>query len=83
MSESFNAQVPKNVWLDNVYHNQDYEMNGETYVEGEKLGMLTINELLLREGLAQVAIYPPNTEYVDQFEAVQKEAKSGSNGMWK
>lgn len=70
------------VWLDNVYHNRDFELDGETYVEGKKLGMLTINELLLREGLAQVAVYPPNTEYVDHFETVQKGAKSGGKGLW-
>ncbi|WP_078379613.1 thermonuclease family protein [Sutcliffiella halmapala] len=48
------------------------------YVEGE-----SVQEALLQRGLARVAyIYPPNTRYVDQFQAIQKEAQNNAIGIW-
>jgi len=39
---------------------------------------------LLKKGLARVAyIYPPNTRYVDQFDAIQKKAQKDGVGIWK
>lgn len=71
------------IWLDNVVLNEEIETeNGDTVLVGEKLGMKSLNELLLREGLAQVVIYPPNTQYVDEFEKVQKQAKKVKKGLW-
>jgi endonuclease YncB( thermonuclease family) len=71
------------VWLDQVVLNEEMETeDGETVILGTKLGKLTLNELLLREGLAHVAIYPPNTKYVDEFEAIQKKAKKEKKGIW-
>ncbi|MEK5217716.1 thermonuclease family protein [Psychrobacillus sp. FSL H8-0487] len=71
------------VWLDNVVLNEEIETkDGDIVLVGEKLGMKSLNELLLREGLAQVAIYPPNTQYVDDFEAIQKQSKKNKKGMW-
>lgn len=48
------------------------------YVDGKM-----IQEELLKEGLARVAyVYPPNTRYVDQFNAIQKEAQRKGLGIW-
>lgn len=47
------------------------------YVDGEMY-----NKLLLREGLAKVATYPPNVKYVDDFVSIQKEARENKKGMW-
>ena len=48
------------------------------YVDGKMF-----NETLLEKGLARVAyIYPPNTKYVDQFYAVQKQAQDQGIGIW-
>lgn len=48
------------------------------YVDGERF-----NDALLREGLARVAyIYPPNTRYLDELEAVQQKAKEEGKGIW-
>ncbi|WP_026021749.1 thermonuclease family protein [Bacillus timonensis] len=48
------------------------------YVDGKM-----IQEGLLRNGLARVAyIYPPNTRYVDQFDAIQKKAQKQGVGIW-
>lgn len=71
------------VWLDRVVFNQ---LKGEKNIQfidsAEYIGKVTLNELLLREGLAQVAVYPPNTKYVDEFEKVQVQAKADKKGMW-
>lgn len=48
------------------------------YVDGKM-----IQEELLKKGLVRVAyIYPPNTRYVDQFNAIQKEAQQQGVGIW-
>jgi micrococcal nuclease len=71
------------VWLDQVVLNEEVKNeDGETVLVAESLGFVTLNELLLREGLAQVAIFPPNTKYVDEFEEVQKVAKKAKKGIW-
>jgi micrococcal nuclease len=40
------------------------------------------NELLLEKGLARVAVFPPNTRYVDEFYAIQKKAQEAKLGIW-
>ena len=45
-------------------------------------GNTLFNETLLKEGLARVAVYPPNTKYVDQFRVVQKTAQTNGIGIW-
>ncbi|MCY9399762.1 thermonuclease family protein [Bacillus haynesii] len=41
-----------------------------------------INELLLQKGLARVAVFPPNTEFVDQFRDIEVQAKKEYKGIW-
>jgi micrococcal nuclease len=45
-------------------------------------GMMA-NEELLREGLATVYTFPPNTKYYKRFLEAQEEAKNNKRGMWK
>ncbi|OAH53844.1 hypothetical protein AWH48_11265 [Domibacillus aminovorans] len=45
---------------------------------GEKM----FNKMLLEKGLARVAVYPPNTQYLDEFEKIQADAKSKAIGIW-
>jgi len=40
------------------------------------------NEVLLREGYAQVATFPPNVKYVDRFLAAQRQARAEGAGLW-
>lgn len=40
------------------------------------------NETLVREGLAQVATFPPNVKYEDEFLAAQEEARAACRGIW-
>lgn len=47
------------------------------FVNGENF-----NQQLIEEGLARVAVYPPNTEYLDEFEAAEEEARSAGIGIW-
>lgn len=48
------------------------------YVDGE-----SIQETLLKEGLARVAyVYPPNTRHLDSFRAAEKKAKDKKIGIW-
>jgi micrococcal nuclease len=40
------------------------------------------NELLVRQGYAQVSTYPPDVKYQDKFLAAQKEARNEKIGLW-
>ena len=40
------------------------------------------NETLVRRGFATVATYPPDTRYVQRFEAAQRAAKATRRGLW-
>lgn len=48
------------------------------YVDG-----VSVQETLLEEGFARVAyVYPPNTRYLDEFEAKEAVAKQKERGVW-
>jgi micrococcal nuclease len=40
------------------------------------------NEVLVREGYAQVATFPPNVKYTDRFLAAQRQARAEDAGLW-
>ncbi|GMQ27480.1 thermonuclease family protein [Algoriphagus confluentis] len=42
-----------------------------------------VNAILVREGYAQVATYPPNVKYQSLFQKLEKEARSAKRGLWK
>lgn len=42
-----------------------------------------LNEKLLKEGYAQMATYPPNVKYVENFKKMQKQARENKVGFWK
>ncbi|MEK5493783.1 thermonuclease family protein [Paenibacillus sp. FSL R7-0297] len=46
------------------------------------LGDEMVNEMLIAEGLARVAMYPPDVKYVDQLRATEKKAKAAKLGIW-
>lgn len=41
-----------------------------------------VNKILLQKGYAKVATYPPNVKYVDDFTAIQEEARNNKKGLW-
>ncbi|WP_409295459.1 thermonuclease family protein [Peribacillus sp. SCS-26] len=45
-------------------------------------GDVLFNEILIREGFARTAVYPPNTKYVDQFRKVENDARQSKKGIW-
>lgn len=47
------------------------------YVDGK-----SVEEELLKNGLARVAVFPPNVKYVDQYRAIEKEARDKKIGIW-
>lgn len=40
------------------------------------------NKVLLQEGHAVVATYPPNVKYVNEFTALQEKARKAGKGLW-
>lgn len=46
------------------------------------LGGTMFNKTLLEEGYAQVATFPPNVKYVDEFVVIQRKAMEGKKGLW-
>lgn len=40
------------------------------------------NKTLLEEGHAKVSTYPPNVKYVDEFTALQEQAREDKKGIW-
>lgn len=47
------------------------------YLDGEMF-----NKTLLQEGMAMLSTYPPNVKYVDDFTAIQEEARNAGIGVW-
>jgi micrococcal nuclease len=47
------------------------------YVDGQM-----VNEVLVREGYAQVSTYPPDVKYADLLLAAQQEARDANRGLW-
>lgn len=50
------------------------------YVRTPKGAML--NEIVLREGVAVVSVYPPNVRHVDRFRAISDSARKAKRGLW-
>ena len=42
-----------------------------------------VNALVVKEGYAQVATYPPNVRYQGMFQKLEREARSARRGLWK
>ncbi|KZR56840.1 thermonuclease family protein [Pseudobacillus badius] len=47
------------------------------YIDGQMF-----NQLLLEQGLARVAVYPPNTQYLDEMKEIEAAAKAKKIGIW-
>ncbi|GEK58338.1 hypothetical protein CHL76_09215 [Marinococcus halophilus] len=69
----------KDVRLELGVEERDYygRLLAYVFVDGENF-----NQQLIEEGLARVAVYPPNTEYLDEFEAAEADARSAGIGIW-
>jgi micrococcal nuclease len=47
------------------------------YIDG-----VMFNKILLYEGMAQIATFPPNVKHTEEFEEVQLEAIEAERGFW-
>lgn len=43
---------------------------------------IMFNKTLLSEGYAQIATFPPNVKYVEEFKALEKIARDNNKGLW-
>lgn len=63
--------------------NSDRDKYGRLLMYVYTSGGKSVQEELLKEGLARVAyVYAPNTKYVDKYDAIQKEAQNNDVGIW-
>jgi endonuclease YncB( thermonuclease family) len=46
------------------------------------IGGEMFNKTLLEEGYAQLATFPPNVKYVEEFTQLQETAREGNKGLW-
>ena len=46
------------------------------------IGDQMFNKMLLEDGHAMIATYPPNVKYVEDFTAIQKKARKEGKGAW-
>lgn len=46
------------------------------------VGDTLFNEVLIQKGFARVAVFPPNTKYVDQFRSIEEQARADAVGIW-
>lgn len=49
---------------------------------GQGVGDVFVNDYLVRQGYAQVATFPPDVKYQQQFLEAQKEAREQKRGLW-
>ena len=42
-----------------------------------------VNSLLVKEGFARVSTYPPNVQYQEVFQKLEREARSARRGLWR
>ena len=42
-----------------------------------------LNELMVKEGYAQVMTIPPNVKYQEQFIEAEQDARDNDRGIWK
>lgn len=48
----------------------------------DDLGKLCFNYILLKEGYAKLATFPPNIKYLEEFRQAEREAYENSLGLW-
>ena len=52
------------------------------YVSDGEGGEVMVNAALVREGLAELLIIPPNVKYAEEFRALAEEARRARRGLW-
>lgn len=72
----------KTVWLELEVEKQDKYGRLLAYVYLDPRDEAMVNKILVAQGYAQVATYPPNVRYADDFRELNREAKEKGLGLW-
>lgn len=72
----------KTVWLEYDVQKKDKYGQALAYVYLDPEGSSMVNAILVVQGFASVATYPPNVKNVDLFVRFQRIARQGSRGLW-
>lgn len=72
----------KTVWLEMDVEKRDKYSRLLAYVYLDPNGDAMVNAVLVAQGYAQMATYPPNVKYVDLFRKLQQGAREDARGLW-
>jgi len=72
----------KTVWLEYDVERRDKYDRILAYVFLDPNKAAMVNSILVIQGFAQVATYPPNVKYVDMFLELQRGARGDRRGLW-
>jgi len=72
----------KTVWLEFDVQKRDQYSRLLAYVYLDSNGNAMVNSILLAQGYAQVATYPPNVKYVDRFQKLEQETREDARRIW-
>ena len=72
----------KMVWLEMDVEKRDKYSRLLAYVYLDPNGDAMVNAILVAQGYAQMATYPPNVKYVDLFRELQRGAREDARGLW-
>jgi micrococcal nuclease len=61
---------------------QEYDRYGRLLAYAYLPDGRMVNELMVRDGLALVSVYPPNVKYVERLRAAAAEAQKERRGLW-
>ena len=67
------------IFINNTFINIKYFISMDL---SQKTGDVYSQKELLEKGYAQIATYPPNVRYVEEFKKVQKQAREEKVGFW-
>jgi len=72
----------KTVWLEYDTERRDKYDRILAYVFLDPNKAAMVNSILIIQGFARVATYPPNVKYVDMFLELQRGARDDTRGLW-
>jgi micrococcal nuclease len=77
------AESGERVWLERDVSDRDSDNKLPRYIWLDPLdAKRMLNEVLLAEGYAKAANFPPDTRYADRFLTVEHDARVSKRGLW-
>ena len=85
-ASDFNRQLVENkvVWLEKDISETDRygRLLRYVYLTQDDDTLLSVQEILVREGFAKVSSYPPDVKYIEHFRTLQSLAQTENKGLW-